>query len=167
MRLEPHLADVDVVVIDNLSTLCRTGVENEAESWLPVQGWLLGLRRRGMSVLVVHHAGKGGRQRGTSRREDVLDAVMALRRPSDYEPQEGARFEIHFEKSRGFTGDDAQAIEAQLVSNALGLAEWKAEPLEDKLATQVSELRDDGMTVRQIAKELSVSKSTVQRRLSA
>lgn len=167
MRLEPHLADVDVVVIDNLSTLCRTGVENEAESWLPVQGWLLGLRRRGMSVLVVHHAGKGGRQRGTSRREDVLDTVMALRRPSDYEPQEGARFEIHFEKSRGFTGDDAQAIEAQLVSNALGLAEWKAEPLEDKLTTQVSELRDGGMSVRQIAKELSVSKSTVQRRLSA
>ncbi len=59
-RVEPHLVDIDLVVIDNLSTLCRTGVENEAESWLPVQEWLLKLRRRGMSAIVVHHAGKGG-----------------------------------------------------------------------------------------------------------
>ena len=71
-RLEPYLTDVDVVVIANLSTLCRTGVENEAESWLPVQGWLLVLRRRGIRVMVIHHAGKSGLQRGTSRREDVL-----------------------------------------------------------------------------------------------
>ena len=166
-RLEPHLADVDVVVIDNLSTLCRTGVENEAESWLPVQGWLLELRRYGMSVLVVHHAGKGGKQRGTSRREDVLDSVMVLRRPSDYEPQEGARFEIHFEKSRGFTGDDAKAIEAKLETDNLGRATWKALALEDKLAAQIWELHEQELSIREIAKELSVSKSTVQRRLSA
>jgi len=37
-----------------------------------VQGWLLVLRRRGISVMVIHHAGKSGLQRGTSRREDVL-----------------------------------------------------------------------------------------------
>ena len=34
------------------------------------QEWLLRLRRRGVSVLIVHHAGKGGEQRGKSRRED-------------------------------------------------------------------------------------------------
>ena len=59
------------MVIDNLSTLCRYGRENESESWGPVQEWILGLRRRGLSVLLVHHAGKGGTQRGTSRREAV------------------------------------------------------------------------------------------------
>ena len=54
------------------------------------------LRRRGVSVLIVHHAGKGGEQRGTSRREDVLDTSISLRRPSDYLPTEGARFEVHY-----------------------------------------------------------------------
>ena len=134
---------------------------------MPVLDWLLELRRCGMSVLVGHHAGKGGKQRGTSRREDVLDSVMVLRRPSDYEPQEGARFEIHFEKSRGFTGDDAKAIEAKLETDNLGLATWKALALEDKLAAQIWELHEQELSIREIAKELSVSKSTVQRRLSA
>ena len=101
------MAGVELAVIDNLSTLCRSGIENEAESWLPIQEWLLGLRRRGMSAMIVHHAGKRGLQRGTSRREDVLDTTIAMRRPKDYEPSEGCRFEVHFEKSRGFTGDDA------------------------------------------------------------
>ncbi len=64
-RLEPCLSGVELLVLDNLATLCRYGKENEAESWRPVQEWLLSLRRRGISVLVVHHSGKNGGQRGT------------------------------------------------------------------------------------------------------
>jgi hypothetical protein len=44
----------------------------------------------GVSVLIVHHAGKDGAQRGTGRREDVLDTSLSLRRPSDYNPTQGA-----------------------------------------------------------------------------
>src|SRR5437667_9444057 len=65
-----------------------------------MQNWLIGLRRKGIAVLLVHHAGTNGRQRGTSRREDALDTVIALRRPEDYSPEQGARFEVHFEKLR-------------------------------------------------------------------
>ena len=62
-------------------------------------------RRGGRAMLVVHHANKKGLQRGTNRREDVLDLVMALRQPADWHPSDGARFEIHFEKTRGLKGD--------------------------------------------------------------
>ena len=58
----------------------------------------------GISVLFIHHAGKGGQQRGTSRREDVLDTVIAMRKPADFNPGDGAYFEIHFEKARGLYG---------------------------------------------------------------
>ena len=34
-----------------------------------------------------------------------------MRRPKDYEAEDGARFEIHFEKARGFTGEDAASID--------------------------------------------------------
>src|ERR1700704_5475076 len=81
-------------------------------SWLPVQSWALRHRRLGRAVAMLHHAGKGGGQRGTSRREDVLDTVVSLRRPSDYSPDQGARFEVHFEKARGFHGQAAQPFEA-------------------------------------------------------
>jgi putative DNA primase/helicase len=98
--LEPLLHNLDLLILDNLSTLCTSGSESASDAWVPMQNWLLSLRRRGISVLLVHHAGTNGRQRGTSRREDALDTVIALRRPEDYSPEQGARFEIHFEKLR-------------------------------------------------------------------
>lgn len=60
------LGDAQLIIVDNLSSLCRSGRENEAESWLTVQGWALARRREGRAVLFVHHSGKGGGQRGTS-----------------------------------------------------------------------------------------------------
>jgi putative DNA primase/helicase len=90
--------------------LCRGGKENESESWAPIQEWILSLRRRGISVLFVHHAGKGGAQRGTSKREDVLDTVIVLRHPDNYSPSDGARFEVHLDKARGVYGEQAQPL---------------------------------------------------------
>src|SRR3984893_18752829 len=98
--LDPLLDGVDLVILDNLSTLCANVSESASDSWVSIQTWLLGLRRRGIAVLLVHHAGTNGRQRGTSRREDALDTVIALRLTEDYSSEQGARFEIHFEKLR-------------------------------------------------------------------
>src|SRR5262249_20731690 len=83
-ELDPHLDGVELLILDNLSSLTTVIRDNDAESWNPIQAWLLRLRRRGISVLIIHHAGKGGEQRGTSRREDVLDTSISLRRPADY-----------------------------------------------------------------------------------
>jgi putative DNA primase/helicase len=76
-RLNPLLSGVDLVTLDNLSTLCTNGSESASDAWVPMQNWLLKLRRQGVAVLLVHHAGTNGRQRGTSRREDALDTVIA------------------------------------------------------------------------------------------
>ena len=149
-------------MLDNLSSLTAVIRDNDAESWRPVQGWLLELRRRGISVLIVHHAGKGGQQRGTSRREDVLDTSISLRRPSDYSPTEGARFEVHLEKARGVYGQDARPFEAKLEIRD-GAAIWTTRELEDANRARVQALLDDGLTLREIADETGIPKSTVGR----
>src|SRR6185437_841893 len=128
----------------------------------PIQEWLLRLRRRGVSVLIVHHAGKGGEQRGTSRREDVLDTSISLRRPSDYAPTEGARFEVHFEKARGIHGDRAKPFEAKLETRD-GANFWTIREIEDVNLSRVKPLLDDGLSIRDIADETGLSKSTVHR----
>ena len=156
--IEPDLAGADVVIVDNISTLARIGRENEAESWLPVQEWALRQRRAGRSVVFVHHAGKGGAQRGTSRREDVLDTVIALRKPQDHRADQGARFEVHFEKNRGFHGDAANPFEA-----ALGAGGWTMRDLADADMARVAVLSAEGLSVRNIAGETGMSKSTVAR----
>jgi hypothetical protein len=155
------IADADLVIIDNLSTLCRSVKENDADSWTPVGSWALGLRRAGKSALLIHHAGKSGAQRGTSRKEDTLDAVIGLRRPPDYLAEQGARFEVHFEKNRGFYGPDAEPFEARLLGDR-----WAINPVKsgDDLDT-LKALRKQGMSVRDIAERTGLSKSTIQRRL--
>lgn len=153
-----EIGNSEVIFLDNISTLARAGRENEAESWLPIQEWALEQRRAGRSVVFIHHAGKGGQQRGTSRREDVLDTVIALRKPTDHQPDQGARFELHYEKSRGFYGDDAQPFEA-----ALGAAGWTTRNLQDADMARVVAMTDDGLSVREIAKETGLTKTKVGR----
>lgn len=161
-KLDTVLGDTELVVVDHLSALCRFGRENEAESWLPVQDWALRLRRRGTSILFVHHAGKGGQQRGTSRREDIVDTVVSLRRPSGYEQHEGAAFEVHYEKARGFSGDAARPFVAKLVGPEDALA-WETVDLEKSKQERVQELIAKGYTQKEAAEELGLSPGYVSK----
>jgi KaiC/GvpD/RAD55 family RecA-like ATPase len=162
-ELDKHLAGIDLLILDNLSSLTAVIRDNDQESWTTIQQWLLRLRRRGISVLLVHHAGKAGEQRGTSRREDVLDASISLRRPSDYIASEGARFEVHIEKGRAITGDAAKPFEAKLTADPDGRPLWVMHEIADVQKARVEALVADGLSVRDIAEETGIPKSTVHR----
>ena len=93
--LDAAIGDAELVILDNLSCLIRSGgAENDAESWQQVSDWALHHRAAGRAVLFIHHSGKSGAQRGTSRREDLLDVVLSLRKPQEWEAKDGARFEV-------------------------------------------------------------------------
>ena len=161
--VEELLDGTKLLILDNLSCLCRQGIENDAESWLPMQTWLLDLRRRGISVLVIHHANKSGFQRGTSRKEDVLDTVIALKQPPDADDADGCRFEVHYTKKRRFAGEEARPFEAALEIDRFGRAQWKTSEIDSRVTDQVAELTRQDMSQRAIAKKLGISKTTVVR----
>ena len=161
--IEEHLDGVELLVLDNLSSLVRAVKENEGEGWLPVQDWALDLRRRGISVLFNHHAGKAGAQRGTSRREDLLDSVVTLKNPNDYVPSEGLRCDVYYEKSRGFYGDDAKPFQVKLMAGQSGEAVWTVADPETTIEARVLEMHGQGMSLRDIAEEAGVSKSKIHR----
>ncbi|MCA9773527.1 MAG: AAA family ATPase [Myxococcales bacterium] len=160
--VEARLGGAELLVLDNLSCLCRATKENEADAWAPIQEWLLRLRARGISVLLVHHAGKGGLQRGTSRREDVLDTVIKLSRPIDYEAADGARFEVHIDKGRSIHGDAARPFEARLRIDG-GAATWESYDLGASDLFVVARMTKEGKSVREIAEAIGISKSQVNR----
>ena len=158
-RLEP-----EVIIVDNLSCLVRgNGRENDAESWQTVSEWALLQRQRGRSVIFIHHSGKNGQQRGTSKREDLLDVVIGLRRPPDYDPSSGACFEIHFEKARHLSGDDVTPIEAQLTTDGHGVSIWTWRKVADSTFDRVVDLANEGLTQSEIAVELEINRSNVSR----
>jgi putative DNA primase/helicase len=161
--LAPFVDAADFIVVDSISTLATGyGRENEAESWLPMHAWALQLRRRGKSVLFLHHEGKGGQQRGTSRKEDILDLVIGLQRPSDYDPREGARFEAHFKKTRGLSGDAVFPFEATLEVRE-GKTVWAMRTIEAAQLARAAALYNDGAKPADVAQELSVSRATAYR----
>lgn len=161
LELDAWTHRADLIIVDNLSSLARTGIENDAESWSAVSAWALRMRREGRAVLFIHHAGKGGQQRGTSKREDLLDTSIILSRPDD--APNGASFTWEWSKARGLHGDDLEPLQAELVTNVHGRLAWTCKRAGDALLEQVRALRAEGRSVRQIAAELQTSKSAVGR----
>ncbi|MBI4165351.1 MAG: AAA family ATPase [Acidobacteria bacterium] len=161
---EPCVEGAKLVIIDNLSALCRTGDENEAQAWLPLQDWALRQRREGKSVLFVHHAGHQGKnKRGTSKREDLFDTVIALRHPRDYNPVNRLLAEVHFEKTRHFHGEDAKPFTVELATGDSGGTNWVTQNLDETQFNKASRLFSENAGIRDVMEELGVSRPTASR----
>jgi putative DNA primase/helicase len=150
----------DLIILDNLSALIHSGRENDSESWTPMQTWALDLRRRGKSILFLHHAGRSGQnQRGTSKREDLLDTIIALKRPNSYSQTEGLRAEVHFDKARGFFGKDADPFEISLTNGKESAPAWTQKEITDTLFSQAVELFKTEASLQEVMDELKIKRS--------
>lgn len=165
--------DTDVVIFDNLSCLVG-GAENDAETWDDVQDFLLALRFRGISTVFVHHTGKNGDQRGTSRREDVLDWSMALNPPDVEEGEDSSgRFTVEWKKARSFRKSDVPGFAAELNVDDIGSVSWNVSTLDDERMIQVlagyhaaMEMKGGKQpTVREVAECSRLHRNTVHRYL--
>lgn len=160
-RLPPKTA---LLIIDNLSAWCRSGRE-DAEAWRRVQEWALRLRARGLAVIFVHHANKRGAQRGTSMREDALDYVISLRLPAGT-PGASTQFELHFDKLRHLPKSKAKPRLIRYRTPKGKPPYWSVKSLSppDQLQ-RILALQKQGIKNTQIAKQLGLSRATVQRYL--
>ncbi|QWD95239.1 AAA family ATPase [Polynucleobacter sp. MG-Unter2-18] len=165
LDISKHTDLADVIIVDNLSCLVRSSAdENSAESWNTVLEWSLKMKRERRAVIFIHHSGKSGQQRGTSRKEDSLDVVINLRRPENYCPTMGARFEVHYEKNREWAGKEAKPFVAQLTQLESGEYQWVTSPSESSTRDRVIEAYKRGCTNNsEIAKEIGVDRTTVFR----
>lgn len=156
IEYDKTVSNYDIVVIDNLCGAIRPeGKQSEQDAWLEFLPFLVRWRTRGKSVLLVHHAGKSGAQLGSSMKEQPLNTKIVLRRPFDYRAQDGARFEIHFEKDRDFGGDLVSPLEVRYRTDG-NAASWEYAELEALSVTKVVELKSVGMTANQIAEALTM-----------
>lgn len=157
------IVDPKVVFIDNISTFIRTGHENEGDSWAPVQEWAVQLRKKGIAVVFVHHANKEGKQRGSHKKEDVMDVVIQLKRPDDFIlGEDDTRITIKYTKSRHLDAKDVQEIEATLQKED-GILKWTYQAGDMAYARAIELLTESDLSMSEIAEELGVSKSTIHR----
>jgi hypothetical protein len=88
---------IDLLILDNQSTLLRGISEKDPDAWNVILPFLLRMNRRGIAVLLIVHAGRNNQARGHSRREDRTSWMISLtdRKEDD---EQGARFVSEFTK---------------------------------------------------------------------
>jgi hypothetical protein len=99
---------IDLILLDNFSTLGEVENENAASSFNDVQETLLGLKTAGVATMLVHHSNKSGVDfRGSSKIAATFETIIQLERPDgklwtgETAPDTGeARFTLRWKKNR-------------------------------------------------------------------
>jgi putative DNA primase/helicase len=160
-EIETH--QIDLIILDSVSTLVRSGMDNDVESWRGVQDWSLKHRARGRTVIFLHHHGRSGNPRGTSAREIVLDARIKITKDDSLANENETAFKLEFAKARDFFGADAAPLMA-ILSTQDGVVTWRREGVTDT-RSEIAQLAEEGLTQTEIAKRLNMSPALVSLRL--
>ena len=158
--------DTDVLIIDNVSAWNRGGRE-DADGWSTWKEWLLKHKYLGRAVVFIHHAGKAGGQRGTSRREDDVNFVVKLASAKDGEHPRALCFTMSWEKLRSVGKGDAPAMRVTRVERDGKPPKWKHQEIvsPDVLKEDAAAMQASGMTLDEIGKKIGRNKSSVSRML--
>lgn len=169
--IERHITDATrLVVLDNLLTLSSTpsgskSYLDEIAHWKNIQRWIVKLRTLGKTVLMLHHASKGGSQLGTVARTTIFNSVLRLSQPSADEATPGRTdITIEFEALRGAVRP--APIRAALIDTPDGL-QWAWAEASEQRERDIAEMTRIGMTPAQISAELGCSARTVRRAMDA
>jgi len=161
------IGDAELIILDNLSAGVKSGNENDSADWKPIQNWLVDLKRRGKSILLVDHSGKDPekRSRGTSHKEDLADTVICLKHPTGYRAPDGATFQVIISKGRSIYGPDAEPFDVSLHGEGDAL-EWRWGTRQSK-ASQALEMVDRGDSQMSVAEYFGVTKGTISKWVKA
>ncbi len=118
-----HKHSIGLLILDNLSSLAPGIDENSKLEFDPVNRWMLELRFYGCTIILTHHVGKSGEQRGTTAHEDHLDTSLILNRPAIYKRTDGCKFVARVTKDRSMVTEGKQ-FTLQLCENENGRLEF-------------------------------------------
>jgi putative DNA primase/helicase len=152
-----------LLVLDTLSSLFRGMAEDKSDAWELALPWLLDLRRRRITTLIVAHAGRDGtHMRGTTRREDDAFWIISVKELADRGSEErGARFETAFAKWRNLDSPPLlRQWSVQTESN--GIVSYNCNELTFD-AQVLAKIQAGLESSTDIAQELGVHKSRVSR----
>lgn len=155
---------VELVIFDNLDSLFKVD-QNKQVEWMPAQIWLKRLRQKGIATILVHHSNKQKKAFGTTAVSRNPDLILALNHPDDYNPEEGALFDVKVDKARELRNSHAATFRCKLTEDGWEMSE---SPISVSGAKKliIASLRDGNSHFKDIADDLEKSPSTVKSQLS-
>lgn len=161
--------DIEALWLDNLMSLAwQDSVSmNDAKYWEPVQRWVTKLRARKKAIALVDHTNPSGDVYGTKTKKWHVDQAIRLS-PIEGDEDEIQDFDrmnprkrimIRFDKERA--AEKPQVARIATIGRVGHPWDWSNAEL--SLRDRAIQDRKNGMSIRDIAEELQVPKSTVAR----
>jgi len=156
---------VDLVILDNFSTLGEVEDENAASSFNAIQQFLLQLKVQGVATMLVHHAGKSGDFRGSSKLAATFETIIKLERLGSTVEHGAAAFRVRWDKVRaGGPKRKVREVAARLLEDPFAErseSKWDYEAAEIERLDELKELFVEGRFISQkeIADQFNVSKT--------
>ena len=152
----------ELVLLDSLSNMFRSGDDNAAQSWAEINEWLSDLRTR-HTVVAFYHANKEGNFRGSSKIGDVYDTIWFLG-GLEKERADSTSFFMQIEKDRNNIWGNQSAIGLTRNDPSSGKLLWETcKVSKNPKAEQAMQMLLGGMSQQEIAEALNVRKSTVSK----
>jgi hypothetical protein len=126
------------------------------------------MRREDRSVLFLHHSGKSGKQLGSMAKEVILDFVIRIELQNEEDDESvlsldtnayESKFKWTFEKTRHFYGQHAFPILWKYSNGIL----TKDKTDKEMRLDMVADLKNEGLSTKEIATRLNVNVRTVRR----
>ena len=155
---------IRVIFLDNIFSLSDSTDINKLELWAPVNSWCLRLRSNDTTPILLHHTGKSGDQLGTKGREINVDMSARFLYPPGCDGSRGAEFILKYKKHR-LPHDKLKMVRPlhMHLTRISGRDVWDYQSPTDAIRMDVLDLLVKGSSIREVAKDLGVSKSTVSR----
>lgn len=177
-RLEGYLEqhpDIEVLFLDSLRILFDLGDENKSESWTPVNDLILAMKRRGLSIVGIHHNSRADTFNGHLAGATAFSQIVNLTARSEgVDAAEVTGLDWSYFKARSLTGTEKIPFGLTLEGEADGCLYWarcnasskmkkpKRERPPHPRRQEALELRAQGVPVRHVARRLGVSAASVQ-----
>jgi hypothetical protein len=152
-----------LVILDNFSTLGEVEDENAASSFNAIQQFLLRLKVQGVATMLVHHAGKSGDFRGSSKLAATFETIIKLERLGSSVEHGSAAFRVRWDKVRaGGPKRKVREVAARLIEDRFAkplASKWDYETAEIERLDEIKERLEAGEFVSQteIADHFGVS----------
>ncbi|MDR3414300.1 MAG: AAA family ATPase [Formivibrio sp.] len=145
--LREYTDNADIIVVDPLTKF--TVGHNSAVSWSLVSTQLRKLTEKGKTIIILHHEGKDGKQRGTTELDDEIDTKIHLQSLPRIENGVLVTFEKHRDDET--LGKALKPFELRWDKGPNGLLRWEAidaEASETKTWVPLPEMSND--TIRSV-----------------
>jgi putative DNA primase/helicase len=169
--LKREKREPEIIIFDNHSSLTGGLDENDNSKQEIVLSFFRKLRHLGYTIILIHHAGKSGDQRGASTREDFLDLSIKLEAKESLDGS--AKFDLSITKSRWKIAQKKYACELVRGASQTSCLKWVIRKKEN--ASQITNQEvvlqwiydNEPKTQAEIVNKIGRSRSTISRIVNA